>query len=1300
MKKKHIILILLLCNVQLSFSQSKETIQLDWKETFFSIDDVQIKVPGFDSDNLEYDGVASKIYFKKVFLDVNFNELELVNFQTETISESSLFDLKKQSLETGINFISSSTLARNQRLVSLSFNPIYIDKGVLKRVISIEINKINNFNKISSNYSTQNIVNSVLTSGDFYRFSVEKSGVYRLSKSFLESIGFNTNTDPRTIKIYGNGGRMIPLLNSIPHPSDLEENSIEFVGEEDGRFDSQDYILFYAEGVDVWNSESQTHVNLFEEKAYYFVTSSSGNGKRIQQATQPTSNPSTTFTLFDDYTFYEKDLFNLGKLGRKWVGEEFNIETTMDFDFDIPNLNTSFPVNVYINLVSASQGNAFFKVKVNNQNLSNVNFLSLSAVQYVSGVENIVNQDINVAGSAIKVSLDYDKNGVPSSKGYLDYIAIRSKRNLVGYNKQFLFKNEAQQNNIGVGQYSITSASNISRVWDVTDIYNVSSYLNDSQSTFNFKVNLGTERKYVAVDLNDTFTPSRVTNSKVVNQNLKGTIFLNNQGAFQDIDYLIITPKFLLNQAEKLAQFHRNYFSYNVKVVTLEKIYLEFGSGRQDIAAIRNFIKYVYQNASTDSKRVQFVNLFGDASFDYKNRIPNNTNVVPVFHGLNPNQSPVNNFTNFSLINTFMADDFFALLDDNEGNMVGAFDGLDVAVGRMLVNNTMQADEMVEKVIGYYDVESYGRWRNNYAILTDDAQNYTDVGLQFDLNNLIDDLNDANQFINVQKIHTDAYIQEVSAGGDRYPKAASDFIDAFEKGALVLNYYGHGGENGFASERLFEINSAINLNNKFNLPLLVTMTCDFTRFDNPFKETGGEYTYWNKNGGAIALISTTRPIFIPVALSMNNVFNTFLYQPQNNVQLTIGEALRRAKILNTNPNRRVVSCIGDPALMLAIPKPKVVLTKINNVPVLQNTEVLNALSYATLAGEITDNNGNLLSNYNGDLAVQIFDKEINRVTLGNDGLTGQNPGGSTYAGNFYPANTLIQMPFKTLGETIFRGNASVVNGKFEFGFVVPRDIKIPIGTGKVSFYAKANQPNLQDQTGYDFSVNIGGINLNAPEDNIPPTVKLYMNDTNFVYGGITNESPFFLAYLEDQNGMNTASGIGHDMIAILDGNELEPYILNDYYETENDNYQKGLIKFPFRNLSPGLHTITFKAWDVYNNLVTAEIQFIVVGDENIKLENVLNYPNPFVSYTEFWFNHNRPNELLNVQVQILTVTGKIVKTINQSIETEGFLSRTIKWDGRDDFGDKIGKGVYVYKLTVQSTVDNKKVEKYEKLVLL
>lgn len=975
------------------------------------------------------------------------------------------------------------------------------------------------------------------------------------------------------------------------------------------------------------------------------------------------------------------------KWEEEWFGEQFNVDNSQTFDFSIPNLDVTVPVQIKVNTASRSFGNSSFNIKANGIDLGTLNFPQLTSGSGIEGFESALNANFNATSPNISIALTYNNGGVPSSNGFLDFIRLKVKRNLSGFSKQFLFFNDQEQSNIGVGEYRITNAAGILQVWDVTDLYNVQSYENTTGASFNFKVNLGIAKKYVAVDMTDTYLPLRESNSVVTNQNIKGTIFKDVQGNFQDVDYLIITPDFLSSQAERLADFHRNNSGLVVRVVTLEKIYQEFSSGKQDIAAIRNLIKYVYWNASTPDKRVKYVNLFGDASYDYKNRLFNNTNIVPVFHGFNPFASETNNVSNFSLFSSFMSDDFFGLMDDGEGQMIGGFDGIDIAVGRMLVSTVGQAKEMVDKVIEHHDEKSYGRWRNNYVIYSDDADNTTDATLQFGLDNLANTLTAQKPFVNVKKIHTDAYLQQVAAGGERYPEAKKDFLDALELGALVFNYFGHGNEESLARERLFEKLDAQNLTNRYRYPLFITITCEFTRFDDPNRFTGGEYMYWNKSGGAIGLIATTRQIGVTTGFVMNNLLSEDLYAFGSNNYPTIAEALRLTKLDTGSDNRRVVFFIGDPALKLAIPKPRVVLTKVNDISTSQPLPVLQALSLTKINGEVRDENDVLMSNYNGDLAVQIFDKDINRTTLGNNGVTN--------------SSGLITMNFVTLGETVFRGNASVVNGQFEFNFVVPQDIRIPVGNGKISFYAKRNSPNLENQTGFDRTIQIGGVNVNAGTDTNPPRVRLHMNDEGFVSGGITNCSPILLAFLEDENGINTASGIGHDIVAILDGDESNPFVLNDYYETENDDYTRGFVRFPFRDLTPGLHAILFKAWDVYNNLVTAEIQFnAVCSDEGLKIERVLNYPNPFVSYTEFWFNHNMPFEPLDVQVQILTVSGKLVKTINQQVTTDGFLCRDIVWDGRDDFGDKIGKGVYVYKLKVRSTTTGKSVEKYEKLVIL
>lgn len=1272
---KKIIYLIIFLNVAFVFAQQKGEITIHWSEkATANVGDQKITLPQFDPLNFQFDHYSKQLFFNfKIPLtkEINENSLQITNIVYENILVPELGDLSLSAIPTLPNAVAKNIKSRADLFASISISPIIKEGNTFKKIKSFSYTLNSSENRISSTNSEFNTIsNSVLTSGNWYRFYVVKSGVYRITKSFLSELGVNVDgVDPRKIKIYGNGGRMIPLKNSTYYPADLAENAIQVFGEEDGVFNNSDYILFYAEGVDQWNIDSQTTNNLYDSKSYYYINVQGNDGKRMTNMPQPTSASDVVITAFDDYQYHELDKVNIIRLGRRWFGEQFDFENQQEIDFKIPNINTNTPVNLFVYAAAISTTSTSMEVKANSETAGNITFTPVGSS--VRADWSTLSGNIT-ATEDIRISLNYNNNGVPDSKGYLDYIRLKSKRNLVGYGKQFQFQYDAASSSNQVGEYQITNASNIPEVWNITDLYNVTKAVNNNQSTFSFKSNFGSVQKYIAVDNSDYFTPSIDTRPRVANQNLKGTIFLNAQNQFQDIDYLIICPTFLKNQAEKLANFHRNYSQLNVKVVTLDLIYQEFASGKQDIGAIRNFVKYVYFNASAPDRRVKYLNLFGDASYDFKNRISVSANIVPIYHALNSYTVDPSSFA---------SDDFFGLMDDNEGDLdaPGTIGQIDIAVGRMIANTTTQANELVDKVIDYHDIKSYGNWRNNIVVVADDTDQDSDRTLQTNINNMAETIVAEKPFLNYEKILLDSYVQETSAGGSRYPKARKDLFEYFEKGTLVLNYLGHGGEDGLSQERIWEKSDGQNLSNRYKYPLFITITCEFSRFDNPFRPTAGEYVYWNPKGGAISMITTIREIYQSTGETFNDILARYLFSYDSNEYVSIAEALRLAKN-DFNPRTDIVFYLGDPALKLAIPQPKINLTKVNDSPITGPIDDFKSLAYVKLAGEVTDENNNPLSAYNGELSIQIFDKKITRTTLNNDN-------------NSPPIN------FDILGETIFRGNATVTNGQFEFGFVVPRDIAIPVNNGRISFYAKRAQ-TLFDKTGVNTSIKIGGINPNAVADNIPPKVKLYMNDQAFISGGITNESPLFLAFLEDENGINTASGIGHDIIAILDGDESNPYKLNDYYETELDNYKSGKVKFPFRNLAKGLHTITFKAWDVYNNLVTSEIQFVVVGDESITITNVLNYPNPFVNYTQFWFTHNKPFEPLEVQVQVLTITGKIVWTKNQSVTSAETTCREITWDGKDDFGDRIGKGVYIYKLTVKSVLTNTKTEKFEKLVIL
>lgn len=1281
----------------LGFAQQGANITINWVDgAVSSVGTVAVKVP--QGNNITYNAHDGRLYFMLSFPatgPVAANSLLITNVVYESVTQQQLGDLNIKAIPQGINATLKPAQARSEWYGHLMLSPVVKDGGGYKRVKSFSYSYTNDSGAVAlrsiSNFNA--VTNSVLASGAWFRFYIEKSGVYVISRSFLQQLGLDVNADPRNIKIYGSGGRMVPLLNSTEYPMDLAENAITFVGEQDGVFNDGDYILFYAEGMDNWSYENGTHNNLYADRTYYYITNSGGAGKRIANMVQPTGAASVTATTYDYYAYHETDRVNIARLGRKWHGEEFNVTNSRDFNFTIPDIAQA-PVRVTVSAAANSASATTMAVKVNG---TATGTLSFNAPGTLSEAWDAFSSSVLPAPPAngqVNVNLTYNNNGVPGSNAWLDYIAIEAKRTLRGNGSQFRFKYNDAQNNIGIIEYQVASAVAVNEIWDVTDIYNATKVTNNGQGQFSFKAQMGEVRNYVALSPSNYYLPQRDGNPRVANQNLKGTIFNNNQGQFQDVDYIIITPAFLAGPAERLANFHRTQSQLNVKVVTLESIYPEFSSGKQDIGGIRNFIKYVYNNASSPNRRIKYVNLFGDASFDYKNRIPNNTNIVPSLHAYDP----TGGIPNYSIADTFVSDDFFVLMDPTEGTLVRSSAELpDIAVGRMLVSSVAQADQMVNKVIEYKQEESYGRWRNEYVVVADDIDATTDLDFVRRMEIMSSQLVTARPFINMRKIYADAYVQEASSGGERYPEAKEQIIRAINYGTLVLNYLGHGGEDGMASERLFEKTDAQNLTNRFKYPLFITATCELTKFDNPYRPTTGEYIYWNPAGGAVAMITTTRAIYITDAFNFGPAITQSLYDFGPNATgeyPTMAEALRRVKASADVFGYRIIAFIGDPALKLAIPKPNIVLTEINDLPAATSGEVLKSLAYIKLAGEVRDEQNNPMPGYSGELAVSVFDKQIARQTLNNDGATRPVPG----TGNPVQYEPAIDN-FNVLGETIFRGNATVTNGQFEFGFVVPRDIRIPVGNGRVSFYAKRGNV-LEDQTGYDNDIKIGGINENAAADNTPPRVRLYMNDETFINGGITNESPIFLAFLEDEHGINTASGIGHDILAILDGDETNPFILNDYYETELDNHTRGSLRFPFTNLAVGLHTLTFKAWDVYNNLITAEIQFVVVGDEEMHLEKVLNYPNPFVSYTEFWFTHNRPFEPLDVQVQVFTITGKVVKTINQSITTDGFLSRDIKWDGRDDFGDRIGKGVYIYKLTVRSATTNKKAEKYEKLVLL
>lgn len=1284
---KKLLSILVFLALPLTIGAQTKNIQIHWGnsgQTTFGQGQTQAKGQGGidTSESLKLDLRAETPQYVTQWEDSNFvdpSSLKVVNVRYGSLSAAEMEQINKDFIPNKLIYSIATTEAREKLFTVFNISPVVLNNGSYQKVISFTVDY--NYGSSRRRVDPPPLTNSVLAQGQWFKFKVEKTGIHKIDKSFLNQLGINADgINPQNIKIYGDGGKSLPLLNALNTTYDLPENSIQVVGEEDGRFDNSDYILFYATNTEGYVSDNDSNLNPYSNDSYYYITTSGGRGKRVQNLVEPSGAIEHTITQFHDYQFHEKDEENPTKLGRVWYGNRFDINREQNYNFSFPNIVTSEPMKVIIKAAAASESQTSLAVSINGSSINPLVFPRLR----LGVLLNVRDFEGNVPAGSETVSFDlvYNNSGNPSSVAYLDYISVEATRKLMGVDGQLAFRNKNTANLSGVGEYQITNASQFTQVWDVTNPYFVTSKQNaNNASSLTFKQTMGEVREYVAINPNNYYTPIRIPNSSVSNQDLKGSIFRDESGNFKDVDYIIITAPFLIQPALRLASHHRNLQGLNVKVVTTDKIYEEFSSGKQDIAAIRNFIRYVYYNASDPSKRIKYVGILGDTSIDYKNRLPNNNNIVPTFHTV----------SNTSETHSYMSDDFFGNMGPEEGTIGGHsydtdgvkkrdIDRLDIAMGRMLVDNVPLANALVDKIINYTSKSSYGNWRTNFVLVSDDVDSPTEARLQRSLDELGDEISEKKPFINVKKIHTDAFQQQTSAGGDRYPEVNDAIISAFDVGSIILNYFGHGGEDGLAHEAIFTKENAQALRNKDNLPCVVTVTCEFTKFDNPLRITAGELTYQNKEGGAISLVTTTRAVYIDVGIEFNKKLADPMFGYDVEVPTVPAEALRLAKIEMGSDNRRVIFYVGDPAMPLAFPKSDIQITKLNGLPIDQATDTLKALSKVKFEGEMRTSSGQIMNDYNGTLEVKVFDKNVMRRTLDND-------------------NNNVYLDFVTLGEGLFNGKASITNGHFDFEFVVPRDIQIPVGKGRVSLYAQRNN-QLEDQTGVNLDVDVGGLNQNAPEDNEGPLIRLYMNDDSFVSGGITDNSPILLVKLEDENGINTASGIGHDIVAILDGDETNPFVLNEFYQTDVDDYTKGTTSFKFNDLSDGLHTLTLKAWDVYNNSSISEIQFLVAGSDKLEISRVLNYPNPFVSYTEFWFNHNRPFEPLDVQIQVFTVTGKVVWTQNKTINTDGYLSRDIVWDGRDDFGDRIGKGVYVYKITVKSTLTNQRVEKFEKLVIL
>lgn len=1197
-----------------------------------------------------------------------------VNASSEDINYIEKVDLSLPN-EAQIDFKTAN--AGREKFITASVMPFYKENGQIKKITSFTIN-------YTSSPAAEEIPakdfasSSVLAEGTWYKIAVSENGIYKVDYDFMQSCGFSVSSlASSSIHLYGNGEGVLPVDNDAPRTDDLASNAILMQDGGDGVFGPGDFFLFYGRGPHQFSSTltnnlyvRNTNSNATESN-YFIHVDANKPANRIQNQASSSLSPNTTATHFDHVEHHEVETKNLMKGGQRWYGEMFDSQLSYSFNFPFLDIDPTADLNVRLAIASNPRNDgSTFEIDVNGTNLKTLSISKIGA-DYRRLVELLTTTS---SQENIRVDLTMNRS-TPDVLTYLDYITVQGRRRLRARGTNTLFRDFQTVGSGNITRFNIENGANYS-IWEITDWQNPKRQLGTSSgSDFEFVVPTDSLRSFLAFNSASYQVPTRI--GSVANQNLHG---------LAQADYIIVTPKQFREQAIRLANLHRSK-GLVVHVVTQQQVFNEFSSGMPDPIAIRSLLKMFYDRGQQSGGLLpKYLLLFGDGIYDNRG-LTSSQNYLLTYQVANSENH----------ISALVADDFFGFLDDNEG--YNLTDLLDVGIGRLLVSSTKIADEQVDKIEHYMNNGSefftdpgdcdcpldktrstFGDWRMRYVQIADDEQS-GGVFVTTDTEPQVDIVEGYRKEMNVDKIYLDAYEQITTAGGQRYPGVNEAINDRIRRGSLVMNYVGHGGEVGVAEERVITVPQIQAWKNSAALPLIVSATCEFTKFDDPDRVSAGEWVSLNPKGGAIALMTTTRSVFISVNTQvMKSFFREVFQRNEDSLALTFGEIIQNTKngTGTVSDNSRCFTLIGDPGLRIALPQHKVVLDSIRREGSTALMDTVRALDKITVVGHMEDLFGNALNTFNGVASPTLYDKPKTFFTLGQD-------------------DESDVLPFELQKNALYKGQATVKNGRFEMTFIVPKDIDYKLGFGKLSMYA---DNDVEDAMGYNDTVVVGGINPDGLDDDRGPDIELYMNDYTFVNGGLTNESPMFIAKLFDENGINAVgNGIGHDLTAVLDEETGNPIVMNEYYLADLDTYQSGEVRYRLNDLEPGRHTITFKAWDVNNNSSATTLEFEVQEEALPTLNHVLNYPNPFTTKTEFFFEHNQVNTPLQTQIQIFTISGRLVKTLNQLVTTSGFRSAGIEWDGRDDFGDQLAKGVYVYRVSVE-TPGGEKADAWEKLVIL
>lgn len=1209
--------------------------------------------------NLNFEGSISidrtglPYWFESFELNVASADVVIGDAIFEPINDSipALETIKNEEL----TFKSDIGVSAGKSFLRLTLFPFIKKNNKVEKLVSFTISITENQNKLKSAkvvYPWK--ATSVLGSGKWIKIKTKDRGIYKVTYDQIKQWGF---ANPDQAVLYGTGGYMLPFMNDDLSFDDLATYPVWKGKDNSGK----DCLFFYSTGDVSFSQNLETgmfsHLQNYYSTETYFFLSDQGNGRTIDKAAALTEAAGRKVTSFPKYEYSEKESVNLMSSGSRWFGERFNPGSSQTASFALENPELNQPASILVSAVSRSSGTSTMAVSLNGKSLKSIPFQSINTTDptnwYADDGNGLYTE--NLPSKNIQIKLTY-QGGNSSSEAWLDYISV-SYQSLLSMNADvYSFRGRGVDGQIPISEFVLANAVASTRIFDVTDQANTFEVpANYADSQLKFKSNSGLTREYVAFNPGGTI-PSAELVGTVANQNLH---------AAELSEMIIVSHPTLLKVANDIANLHRTSDQMAVQVVTPEVIYNEFSGGLPDPAAFRNYFRMCYdQGKQTGKNTLKYILLMGDGSFDNRNIQGKNLNFLPTFQSDN----------SLSPTESFVTDDFFVFLDEKEG---GSYGTVDLGIGRIPARTIEEAEIVLDKIKTYQMKESMGNWRNVVTFIADDgntADGYTTIHTD-QAESLARYVNKNYPSFFTDRIYLDTYKRVMTAGGEKYPDVNVAINNRVKRGTLILNYTGHGNAKGLADESVIDITGINSWDNYNRLAVVVTATCEFSRFDEN-ETSAGEYVLFNPIGAGVGLFSTTRLVYSGANFVLNSKFFKYVFEKdQQGNNLRLGDVMRLAKAAaNTGINQLNFTLLADPALRLANPSNKVVTTSINGNDAKIETDTINTLSVVTVKGYVANSQGAKLTTFNGEIIPTVYDKEMQLETLGNAGQE--------------------TTSFNSQNNIIYKGLASVKNGEFEFSFFVPKEISYKVGKGKILYYAYNESV---DASGYFDDFYLGGSFNSTITDSNGPEIDLYMNSESFKDGGTVSASSVLLANIRDDTGINTSGiGIGHDITAVLDEDNSNIMALNDYFQSDMNSYTSGKIVFPLTGLSEGEHVLKVKVWDVFNNSSEKEIRFVVKDD--FRIETVSNYPNPMQGETRFVFTHNQPDETFDVELEVFQSTGSRVDLVKEKIGSQGIESLPLEWIPAER-QVKMKPGVYIYRISA-TTKDGKKSSGSGRLVFL